>query len=98
MSTGNERQSRPEANRAAKDVSDDTGTITLTDPQALAHGHAVLVSTPSGRWSRRLYLSLHSADKAMQRAQDRGQVAHCVLVELVPVPGAAPVVVGGDDR
>jgi hypothetical protein len=58
--------------------------------------HAVLVFTPRGRWTRRLYLSLHAADAAMVRARDRQLEAYCVLVELVPVPGVPVVLVGGD--
>lgn len=66
--------------------------------EAIAHAHAVLVSTPSGKYARRLYLSLHAADKAMERARARGQEAACVMVELVPVPGVPVIVVGGGDR
>jgi hypothetical protein len=69
---------------------------TVTSRDVLTHCHAVLVFTPEGRWTRRLYLSLHSADRAMERARARGLVAHCVLVTLVPVPDAPVTVIGGD--
>jgi hypothetical protein len=58
-----------------------------TGVKAIDHCHAVIVRTPAGREQRRLYLSLHSADRAMQRARARGQEASCLLVTLVPVPG-----------
>ena len=106
-----ERHNPPGANQGAEGVTDgDTKTIPpsahiLTHDETVAlsqnavrHAHAVLVSTPGGRFSRRLFLSLHAADKAMQRARDRGLTAACVMVELVPVPGVPVVVVGGDDR
>jgi len=97
-----ERQDPPDGEiRGAKSVCHDSSILPeitgLLSVHAIAHCHAVLVSTPNGRWSRRLYLSLHSADKAMRRAKDRGQAAQCVLVELVPVPGVPVTVVGGDD-
>ena len=46
--------------------------------------YAVLV-TSSQRNSRRLYLSLHSASAAVDRARQRGAVATLVLCRLVPV-------------
>lgn len=65
---------------------------------AVACAHAVLVWTPEGRYNRRLFLSLHAADKAMQRARDRGLTASCVMVELMPVPGVPVVVLGGVEK
>lgn len=37
--------------------------------------------------SRRTYLSLHSATKAVRRAEQRGQRAALILCRLVPVQG-----------
>ncbi len=65
----------------------DSTPILWTGVEAIDQCHAVIVRTPAGREQRRLYLSLHSADQAMQRARARGQEASCLLVELVPVTG-----------
>jgi hypothetical protein len=53
---------------------------------AFRYSYAVLVHGKSVR--RRLYLNLPSAEGAVRRAHDRGDEAHMVLVELVPVAGA----------
>jgi hypothetical protein len=45
----------------------------------------VLLVTPRDKILRRPYLSLHSAQQALQRAQKRGQQAHLVLAKLTPV-------------
>jgi hypothetical protein len=45
----------------------------------------VLLITPRGKYSRHVYLSLHSAQLALQRAHDRGQQAHLILAKLTPV-------------
>ena len=108
---GAERQRPPAANQGPEDVTDgDTASIppsahilthdetVALSQKAVTHAHAVLVSTPAGKFQRRLFLSLHAADKAMQRARDRGLTAACVMVELVPVPGVPVIVVGSDDR
>lgn len=54
---------------------------------AVEHAHAVVVETPAGRVNRRLFLSLHSAERALDRARERGHEATMLLVELVPVLG-----------
>ena len=73
-------------------------SIRERSPKAIGGCHAVLVFQPNGRYQRRLYLSLHAADAAMQRAADRGLTASCVMVELVPVTAMPVIVVGGGDR
>jgi len=45
----------------------------------------VLVTTPSEKYRRRVFLSLHSATAAVQRAWKKGQPAQLVLCHLVPV-------------
>lgn len=79
---------------------DNTQNTRSTDSfeRAIADAYAVLVVTPRGRYQRRLYLSLHSADAAMRRARERGQEAACVLVRLVPETGVPFAVMGGEDR
>jgi hypothetical protein len=52
---------------------------------AAASAYVVILVTPTGRHLRKPYLSLHSAQQALQRAQDRGQPAHLVLCRLEPV-------------
>lgn len=47
-------------------------------------GHVVLVRN-GGRWTRAVYLSLHSANQAVDRARARGADPYLQLVELVPV-------------
>jgi hypothetical protein len=74
------------------------GATVLLSEKAVTHAHAVLVWTPEDKFTRRLFLSLHAADKAMERAAARGLKSSCVMVELVPVPGVPIVVVGGEDQ
>lgn len=66
--------------------------------KAIGGAHAVLVWTPEGKYTRRQYLSLHAADKAMERAAARGLTVSCVMVDLVPVPALPVIVVGGVAR
>ena len=51
---------------------------------AAAAGYAVLVDTGEGRYRRRLFLTLASAERAVNRARDRGRYAYLVLVTLTP--------------
>lgn len=52
--------------------------------RAAATGYAVLVETGEGRYRRRLFLTLASAERAVNRARDRGKYAYLVLVTLTP--------------
>lgn len=72
--------------------------IRARSPKTIGAAHAVLVWTPEGKYTRRLYLSLHAADKAMERAAARGLTSSCVMVDLVPVVAVPVIVVGGEDR
>ena len=83
---------------AAADHEAHLAAIRERSPKAIGGCHAVLVFQANGRYQRRLYLSLHAADAAMQRAADRGLTASCVMVELVPVPAMPVIVVGGVAR
>jgi hypothetical protein len=56
-----------------------------TDIETACDAYAVLVFTPAGKYRRRVFLSLHSATAAMQRALVKGQPARIVLCRLVPV-------------
>ena len=51
---------------------------------AAARGYCVIVTSSEGKYRRRLYLSLHSAEKAVQRAKARGLYAAMVLAVIVP--------------
>jgi hypothetical protein len=96
MATG-QRESRP---RATDGFSDDrvgtgstpilaTSTPNTTDDVSaqtyFTNCHAVVVFGKVAR--RRLYFSLHSAERAVERAHARGDHAEMILVELVPVRG-----------
>lgn len=52
---------------------------------AEAQAFVILVLTPQGKYRRKVYLSLHSAVLAVQRAEARGQSAQLVLCRLEPV-------------
>jgi hypothetical protein len=90
-------ESRPAANGAATSSAgrhNDADTVP-PEPAAsyLTGALAVLVSTPRGRFRRRLYLSLSAAEKCAERARIRGEEAHIVLVQLHavgPVGGGRP--------
>jgi hypothetical protein len=56
-----------------------------TDIATACQAYAVLLLTPAGKHRRRVFLSLHSATAAVQRAQDKGQPARMVLCRFVPV-------------
>jgi hypothetical protein len=56
-----------------------------TDIESACEAYAVLLITSTGKYRRRIYLSLHSATAAIQRAQDKGQPVRMVLCRLVPV-------------
>jgi hypothetical protein len=55
------------------------------DITALCQAYVVLLVGRSGNYVRKPYVSLHSAQQALQRAQDRGQHAHLVLCRLTPI-------------
>ncbi len=81
-------------------------TPSLPDPvdettaRAAVHGVYVVVVhlrtvDDSPRWSRRLYLSLHSAQRAVDRAHMRGQRAYMVLCQLHVMEGVWAGMDGG---
>lgn len=90
-----ERESRPVGgNQAAEISSGDThsipaGTDDITAAALVAGVHVVVVETPAGRYRRRVYLSLDSAQKAADRAAMAGHPASVILCQLVPAGGAA---------
>lgn len=97
-----ERQSSPAANQGASSVEPDSSSHilpprTLEHPRAIAAGYAVLLVRRDEKVTRQVYLSLHSATKALERARVAGREASMVLVELIPTTAAVLTVVGGDD-
>lgn len=71
----------------------------LTHPRAVAPAFVVASFTFDGRIHRRqIYLSLHSALKAKDRAEKAGRRFELQLCELVPTPYKPLIVVGGEDR
>lgn len=86
-----EKRSRPADNGTAKDHQGAGSTpIVAADTDDLTYqgrALAVLVEDKNGKYRRRLYLSLRSAERAVQRAQARGRDARAILVRLEPVEG-----------
>ena len=64
------------------------------DIESACQAYVVLLATPTGKYRRRVFLSLHSATAAIRRAKDKGQPARMVLCKLVPV--AADLDLGGE--
>lgn len=66
---------------AGSDVSADAALF-----ESIVDGvHVVVVRTSNDRYKRRCYLSLAAADKAAERARERGDEAAVVLCRLTPV-------------
>lgn len=71
---------------------DNAGGVTFMVPEAadeyVQHvdgGYVVVVHTTAGRYRRRVYLSLRSAELAVRRARERGHGARIVLAVLTPL-------------
>ncbi|GEM_PF-5769786 len=58
--------------------------LSADEIQASRPTYCLLVKTPTERVTRRLFLSLHAAIKATERAQMRGHAVSLELVRLVP--------------
>lgn len=101
MNRPGKHEGRPLAETTLEEIAG--GDVSILDaqtrvhPKAIAPAYAVLVQRRNGQWTRQLYLSLHSATRAMERAEERGVEARCQLVEIVPVPALPVVVVGGGE-
>ncbi len=62
--------------------------IDKTTAEALVTGvHVVVVTTAAGKYRRRVYLSLDSAQRAADRAIMAGHPAHVILCKLIAVTG-----------
>lgn len=88
------RESRPELafGAASKSFGGDTHSLPELDPNGLVDGvHVVILHsrTASGghRWTRRPYFNLPAAQRAVDRAAERGDRAYLVLCRLSVVTG-----------
>jgi hypothetical protein len=75
----------PAQDQPSSDNQAATTQLNADSISAAADAYCVLLITPYGKTLRRLYLSLHSAQAAVQRAQKRGLPARLVLCRLIPV-------------
>ena len=67
-----------------------TNIASLGHREAIAsacEAYVALVLTPKGKFTRRVFLSLHGANQAVERARARGQAAAVVLCRLTPEYG-----------
>jgi hypothetical protein len=87
-----EQYSRPAADGAADEApADRVSASPVPHPDDFLAGrsacaaYVVLVVTPAHKYRRRVFLSLHSATAAVQRAQAKGQPVRLMLCQLVPV-------------
>jgi UDP-N-acetyl-D-mannosaminuronate dehydrogenase len=80
-------RSRP--GESGSETMTDAVVNTILEPTAdittACEAFVVLVSTPAGKYVRRVFLSLHSATAAVQRARAKGQPVRMVLCRVVPV-------------
>ncbi len=67
------------------------------DIESACEAFVVLVFTPAGNYRRRVFLSLHSATAAVQRATNKGQPVRLVLCQLTPIAADLDLT-GGWDR
>lgn len=71
---------RPQGSENGPSTRDADAPISHAD-----HALIVVVGLPRGGARARCYLSVSAADKALQRARERGALATVALVRLVPV-------------
>jgi hypothetical protein len=80
------REPRPsQETRLAEGPTTDTQSNAWPDIERACVAYVVLVHTPTGKYRRRVFLSLHSATAAVQRAKTKDQAAQLVLCRLQPV-------------
>lgn len=82
--TANENRPTSDDGAASNHATDRYATPRTADVLAAARGHCLIVSSSEGKYRRRLFLSLHAAEKAKERAQARGCYAAIVLAVIVP--------------
>jgi hypothetical protein len=84
------KHSRPADHGAAEEKASGDGISAAivaepADIETACEAFAVVVVTPTGHYRRRIFLSLHSATAAVQRARAKSQPVRMVLCKLVPV-------------
>ena len=89
----------PAGNQGAQEKAPADGLSAATllasaDIQTACTLHLVLLVSRSGKFVRKPYLSLHSAQAALQRAQERGQECHLVLCRVEPLTADLELEVG----
>jgi len=93
MTNHNDR-GRPDGNQAAsRSVGDELTTSRVLEPwdlSPLADCHVIVVSLPDSKYRRRVFLSLHAAEKAAARARAAGQRAELFLARMRPVGIVGP--------
>lgn len=105
--TAPEQQNRPGggpgAAQSAVAAREDDSTVSTPRPHLTADersaalpAYCLLVKSPSGRLTRRVFLSLPAAMRAAERAQQRGSSVHLELCHIVPV--TPDVTAGGEPR
>lgn len=94
------QRSRPAGNQTANEISvaGDTHILSAAPPisaedalEFIAGAYVAIVTTTHGHHRRRVFLSLHSAEKAIRRARAAGHTADIVLCELRPIAGGGAV-------
>jgi hypothetical protein len=80
-----ENQSRPGQDGSETTTATDVNATLEPDIAAACEAFAVVVTTPTGHYRRRIFLSLHSATAAVQRSRAKSQPVRMVLCKLVPV-------------
>jgi len=84
-----ERQSPPAANRGASNVNNDGDALSLTPLDDIARhvdgAFVVVVETTGGKYRRRCFLTAASAQRAAERALDRGESATVYMAQLKPL-------------
>jgi hypothetical protein len=84
------QESRPgDETKAAIDLATKTIPADTTAAALITGVHVVVVETAAGKYRRRVYLSLDSAQRAADRAIMAGHPAHLILCQLTPVSGGA---------
>jgi hypothetical protein len=91
------REPVPLGDRPSPEDQDATKQPDEASISAACAAYVVLLITPRGKILRKPYLSLHSAQHALQRAQKRGQDAFLVLCKLMPA-GIADLDLDGGDQ
>jgi hypothetical protein len=86
---------RPLAGTPSTDLAA-ASVMQAADVVAACTAYVVILVTPRDKLLRKPYLSLHSAQQVLRRAQDRGQAAHLVLCKLEPVTVADLDLGGGE--